>query len=1083
MSHAGVLATRSRAFCVSLLLAVAPVLGDGADPLVRAEQLLQDALEGLARGQAEEAVSRLDEARRIYEELGDLRGRAECLLASGLARTRLDTYGEAVADFEKSLELWRLLGDPAGEWLVHYATAEARLFLEDTDRALAAVEDASKLLASLEQDPARILSTESFRVIALAFGLPVEELSTVSALLPGLSGILADYLGIWTDITKAKVLQAKGLYAEAGSILEAARSRDERLGILSPVILDDLGEVFLAEGDLEKALGYFRQARDRASSLRESVRITLTQFGAPLEPAEVMRPYEVEALQHMAGVFMMKARYEEALDTMRDALAITRTLGLPLHQCLLIRDMGKALLKQGFFTRALSRFERSLEMAREIGSLKSEAEALNLISEVYTLQGMGETALRYQISSVETFQKMGHRADTAAGLAVLSRIYHSMSMFAESSSAAQRALAIAEEIGHKPMISFISRQEAWHLIESGDASEALTRAERSRALAQELGDLEGRIETHRIMAFAHLILGRPEEAAAEVDLGLGLIDSEEQVPLRTLLNFTHALTYRKLDLADVAEDSFLKTIAACRQLEWEKLEATAQAHLADLYLESGRKPEALALLEEAVRRLRQGRFQIQLPELAALPETDLIVSAGALLVDVYASRGDSETSFLHAERARAQALLHALGHAGAEEPAEGSTDLRRKVERLRLRLAAIEKELNRRSLGVDVGEWQRLRRERQEARDDFVDAVTELRLKRPEYASLVDTEDVATLAETRASLDEGVTLVAYYALDSRVIAWVVDRESAEMVDLTIGSSEVHKLVTVLELRLADRDFAAAAADLLYRRLFAPLETFVRHERLILVPHGVLHQVPFAALWNAAEGRFLAEDYAVTYAPSASILRHLVGKRSPSSGRLLALGNPDGSLPGAEAESEAVARIYGTRAHLRAEATESLLRTAAADGVDVLHVAAHANVDVGRPRFSHLALAPDDRHDGRLDVHELYWDVDLTGVDLVVLSACDTAKGRRSASEEILGLTRAFIYAGSPAVVTTQWPIDDQATRFLMEAFYRRLRAGASAADALRGAQLETLAREPWSSPYYWAAFTLNGDWKSMGGSS
>jgi len=140
----------------------------------------------------------------------------------------------------------------------------------------------------------------------------------------------------------------------------------------------------------------------------------------------------------------------------------------------------------------------------------------------------------------------------------------------------------------------------------------------------------------------------------------------------------------------------------------------------------------------------------------------------------------------------------------------------------------------------------------------------------------------------------------------------------------------------------------------------------------------------------------------------------------------------------------------------------------------VHIAAHGFYEADTPLFSRLALAEGDGSDGNLEVHEILSDVDLRGVNLVVLSACQTALGKVSAGDEIVGLTRALLYAGTPGVISTLWEIDDEAAATLMNHFYDRLLHGGSAADALRFAQLQLLHGD-YPDPRQWAAFTLNGD--------
>ena len=268
-----------------------------------------------------------------------------------------------------------------------------------------------------------------------------------------------------------------------------------------------------------------------------------------------------------------------------------------------------------------------------------------------------------------------------------------------------------------------------------------------------------------------------------------------------------------------------------------------------------------------------------------------------------------------------------------------------------------------------------------------------------------------------------------------------------------------------------------AADA-YRALFAPLRKHLRNQKLVLVPHGVLHYIPFAALRDPKSDRYLVQDYALTYAPSASALRFLRAKETPVDGSVVVVGNPVPSiaglapLPGAKEEAAFVARTFGTTAHLGAGAREALLHDLGGK-VDLIHVAAHALYDSSHPLFSRIALAADAKHDGSLTVTEILSEIDLSGVNLVVLSACRSAVGQRSGGDEIVGLTRALLYAGTPGVISTLWNIDDASAAALMTGFYQRLGEGVTAAEALRDAQIAAI--ESGKHPRHWSAFMLTGD--------
>jgi CHAT domain-containing protein len=235
----------------------------------------------------------------------------------------------------------------------------------------------------------------------------------------------------------------------------------------------------------------------------------------------------------------------------------------------------------------------------------------------------------------------------------------------------------------------------------------------------------------------------------------------------------------------------------------------------------------------------------------------------------------------------------------------------------------------------------------------------------------------------------------------------------------------------------------------------------------------LHYLPFAALTNGTQ--YLGENYSLFTLPSASVLPFIQEKRKSEVHNVLALGNPITELPDlqfAEQEAEFVASLYGTQAWIGSDATESAVRAQVGDA-GILHLAAHGEYNSNNPLFSTIYLASDSENDGRLEVHEIF-GLDLTiATDLVVLSACQTNIGAVSAGDEVVGLNRAFIYAGTPSVIASLWNVDDAATALLMERFYTYLRAGMGKGEALRQTQIDVRAQYP--HPYYWASFVLTGD--------
>ena len=267
-------------------------------------------------------------------------------------------------------------------------------------------------------------------------------------------------------------------------------------------------------------------------------------------------------------------------------------------------------------------------------------------------------------------------------------------------------------------------------------------------------------------------------------------------------------------------------------------------------------------------------------------------------------------------------------------------------------------------------------------------------------------------------------------------------------------------------RLRDSIFALGeqekfneASAVLYKQLIQPLLPHITGKELIIVPHDVLHYLPFHALVGP-DGRYLIEKYPIYYLSSASLLQFVKEKRKAGGEKVLAFGNPDlgdpeKNLEYAELEAEEVKAAYPeSSVYVRKEATEEKSKTLSANR-DILHFATHAQLNEDDPLSSAVLLAKGGKEDGRLEVREIF-GMDLKA-NLVVLSGCDTALGKLSTGDELVGLTRAFIYAGTPSVVASLWSVDDSSTAHLMASFYRNLKT-MSKVEALQAGAARTYSR-------------------------
>ncbi len=421
--------------------------------------------------------------------------------------------------------------------------------------------------------------------------------------------------------------------------------------------------------------------------------------------------------------------------------------------------------------------------------------------------------------------------------------------------------------------------------------------------------------------------------------------------------------------------------------------------------------------------------------------------------------GQHAVAFEYIERSKARALVDMLASKQDFSVASGNAA---QVRTLLAKVDAADAELRAQSETTDAKGTRSL----------AVQTRQQLYQQAPELASLVTVTPV-TVQEIQGKLPADEVLVEYYAEGKEVYAFVLTKTGLRGIKLDgegLTTDVQHFRQALQDTRSTyHRDLAGK----LYNRLVRPLEGSLTQRNILIVAHGPLHYLPFNALHDG--NSYLIERYSVRQLPSASVLKYLKGVKSQATGTLLAFGNPDLGDPRldlkyAQAEAQNVAKVLpNSKALVRREASESAFKRYG-EGFRYLHIASHGEFNADAPLNSALLLAKDKTNDGTLTVGELY-SMRLNA-DLVTLSACETGLGKIANGDDVVGLTRGFLYAGSRSIVASLWKVDDEATAYLMTRFYGALK-GTSKREALRLAQIET--RKKYPHPYYWAAFQLTGE--------
>lgn len=566
-------------------------------------------------------------------------------------------------------------------------------------------------------------------------------------------------------------------------------------------------------------------------------------------------------------------------------------------------------------------------------------------------------------------------------------------------------------------------------------------------------------------------------------------------------------------------------------------EANAFHALGELHRDSGRNDSALAHFRRALNaiELQRGKLGGTDPVRA-----QFAAKYGHLYkdtIDLLLQRGETEEAFEVLERYRARSLLAMLAgrnvDLGGSLPAtlaKRRSDLNREYDQTTAELQSLgDTPDNRAAVDELLARLRALRNDREQLADSIRFAVPRVAsVESPRPLSVTDVHALLQPGTTLLSFDIGEQRSHLFALARRQdgsTAFSVQPITANLASLAKDVTAVRLLmqlpdgVDVSTDRLAERTYA------LYQQLLEPAaDILAGSNRLVIVPDGPLHRLAFPALvvQPPAAGKpphYLIEDAALHTVVSATLLGELRDRQTAATGdRLVAFADPAWSttpsasdpafgnravesldpLPYARREAEAIATLYSGSSRLLLDdaATELEAKELGSDA-RYIHFASHGVLNQRSPLDSFLLLSPtageDAADNGLLQAWEVFEQLRI-GADLVTLSACDTGIGTDGGGEGLIGLTRAFHYAGAKSVLASLWSVSDRSTERLMTGLYNRLRDGATIDEALRQSQLELIHHEPASGfkaalrrltgdatrsslshPFHWAAFQLSGD--------
>ena len=440
-----------------------------------------------------------------------------------------------------------------------------------------------------------------------------------------------------------------------------------------------------------------------------------------------------------------------------------------------------------------------------------------------------------------------------------------------------------------------------------------------------------------------------------------------------------------------------------------------------------------------------------------------------------------EEAFRYIELSKSRSLAELIFEQGRALPevAPGQSELVHKIRDLREELNWYQHRLELEQLRPTektAARIEQLRADAQEREKQLLQVFGQLPDVEADSAALPNQTEIP-LERVQFFLDDDTTLLEYFFAGDRILAAVLTNKALEIVPVTTASRVADSLRLLrfqlgkVQLNHEAQETASATSyrptlahlGNLYCELLAPVRTLLQRRQLVVVPHGILHYLPFHALHDGHA--FLADSYNVSYAPSAAVFALCHARSSEASHGALVLGVPDERAPLIKDEVESVHEsLSGSELLVGADANhEAFVQRAMSSRI--IHIATHGSFRPDNPMFSGIKLG-----DGYLHLYELY-QLRLSA-ELLTLSGCATGLNVIAAGDELLGLIRGALYAGARALLLTLWEVNDRSTREFMTSFYRRLPGSKSKAEALAEAAKEL--RESYPHPYHWAPFVVVG---------
>ena len=966
---------------------------------------------------ATEAIKKSKEAFAIYKKMDMKVGMAASLFACGGAYYFLGQNREALSAFLEASKYSKESDFDFLRPLLEASIGAAYASLGETGKALETLNRALPIVRRMNLAPILALTLKGLGEVSVQIGQKrkaLEYLTEAAGLYRQIGDLQYEVLAL---MLISVVRSSLGQKAEA---LDAARAAANRIKENNDPAWEAIshlafGAAYASVGNMASAIAEYNQA---SQALK----------------AQDDKSGEAMALNNLGLIYGARGELGLALDYFKKSLKLCEAINDndALITGYALNNIGTIYARRGEPVTALHHFEKALAFANQHNDKRLKAGVLSGMADAYFLMNNREYAVNLFKEIAATFREIEEPTHEAEALINLADAYGAMGRYQEALDALRPALEsrrLAEDPG---LEGYVLREMGYMYTNMGDRNNALKHLAAALSKLETAGDAGGQVDLYGALASISVRNGDYQKAEDLYHKGLAVARTEglrqSEMLILAGLGFLHE---KRGDLAQ-AESFYDQELAVNESL---------------------RSSARIEEFKSGVSSLYAG-----------------LLSSAILLKFKLGKWGDA---FELTERARARTFLDQMNNVHIDIRKGGDPELTNQEQSLRFEMSSLEEKLRKERRENPRSEASAFMAASLKQKEEIYNTVfIRLKASNPNYAELQSYSPIP-LNEIQRLLGPQITLISYFVTAEKTLAFVVGSDSLHVVDIPVKETELRAAIDWFRSFASLRDTQPQSLKQLHDWLVAPIRQYIKTAKVIIVPHGILNYVPFVALTDGL--RYFGDDHAISYLPSASILQSLRHRIHRSLDRVLAVAQSQAtglpSLQFVDEEAGSVAKIYHTQPLLTSRATKAELLKRASD-YNVLHIAAHAELNAVSPLFSRIRLSPDDNDGGTIEVREIY-GMDLAKTNLVVLSACETQLGALSKGDDIVGLNRAFIYAGASSVIASLWTVNDEATSLLMKEFYRHLKEGISKAAALKAAQAAT--RKKFPHPYYWAAFVLNGD--------